>query len=107
MSLTDRLAQRYSTGGDSGRSNRTTMPVPASGSGSAAALRLRVHRELLAILGPQLYDNRTADAVLEQKVRDTIDEVLARDEPPNCSTKSSGTDRSSRCCVTRMSPKSW
>jgi pilus assembly protein CpaF len=82
MSLTDRLAQRYSTGGDSnGRHTRTTVPVPASG-GSAAALRLRVHRELLAILGPQLYDNRTADAVLEQKVRDTIDDVLARDDSP-------------------------
>jgi pilus assembly protein CpaF len=82
MSLTDRLAQRYSTAGDNGRATRTTIPVTAPAGGSAAALRLRVHRELLAILGPQLYDNRTADAVLEQKVRDTINEVLARDESP-------------------------
>jgi pilus assembly protein CpaF len=81
MTLTDRLAQRYSTG-DSGRGTRTTNPVSAPAGGSAAALRLRVHRELLAILGPQLYDNRTPDAHLEQQVRDTINEVLARDDSP-------------------------
>jgi pilus assembly protein CpaF len=80
MSLTDRLAQRYPAG-DNGRTGRATVPLPNSGS-SSAALRVRIHRELLAILGPQLYDNRTADAVLEQKVRDTINEVLARDESP-------------------------
>jgi pilus assembly protein CpaF len=83
MSLTDRLARRYPEGGDSGRTTRTTGVVVAPpGAGSAAALRLRVHRELLDILGPQLYDNRTADAVLEQKVRDTINDVLARDDSP-------------------------
>jgi pilus assembly protein CpaF len=73
MSLTDRLTQRFPADGGA---------RPASPNGSAAALRLRVHRELLAILGPQLYDNRTADAVLEQKVRETINEVLARDDSP-------------------------
>jgi pilus assembly protein CpaF len=82
MSLSDRLAQRYSEGGDSGRTTRTSGVVATQGGGSAAALRLRVHRELLEILGPQLYDNRTADAVLEQKVRDTINDVLARDDSP-------------------------
>jgi pilus assembly protein CpaF len=82
MSLTDRLARRYPEGGDSGRTTRTTGVVASTTNGSAAALRLRVHRELLEILGPQLYDNRTADAVLEQKVRDTINDVLARDDSP-------------------------
>ena len=81
MSLTDRLSQRYTTG-DSTRTTRPNLPAGGQSGGSAAALRLRVHRELLAILGPQLYDNRTADAVLEQKVRDTINDVLARDDSP-------------------------
>jgi pilus assembly protein CpaF len=83
MSLTDRLAQRYSDGSDPIRTTtRTTGSVPRAGRGPAAELRLRLHRELLEILGPQLYDNRTADTVLEQKVRDTINEVLARDDSP-------------------------
>jgi pilus assembly protein CpaF len=78
MSLTDRLSQRYSTG----EGNRTTRANAPVANGSVAALRVRIHRELLAILGPQLYDNSTADAVLEQRVRDTINDVLARDESP-------------------------
>ncbi|MEV0720361.1 CpaF family protein [Asanoa sp. NPDC050611] len=68
MTLTDRITQRQ-------HGART-------GVGSAAALRIRVHRELLAILGPQLYDRRTGDAALEQKVRETINDVLARDDSP-------------------------
>ncbi|GIF63698.1 type II secretion system protein E [Asanoa ishikariensis] len=76
MSLTDRLSQRHYAGGDSG-----AWPTRA-GVGSAAALRVRVHRELLAILGPQLYDQRTGDQALEQKVRETINDVLARDDSP-------------------------
>jgi pilus assembly protein CpaF len=83
MSLTDRLAQRYPEGGDHARAaTRSSGAAATPAGGPAAALRLRVHRELLDILGPQLYDNRTADVVLEQKVRDTIDEVLARDGSP-------------------------
>jgi pilus assembly protein CpaF len=83
MSLTDRLAQRHSESSDSGRSSvRAAGHAVSAGRGPVAALRLRVHRELLDILGPQLYDNHTADAVLEQKVRDTINEVLARDDSP-------------------------
>ena len=83
MSLTDRLAQRYPDGGDRARAaTRGSGAAGAPSGGPAAALRLRVHREVLDILGPQLYDNRTAEAVLEQKVRNTIDEVLARDGSP-------------------------
>jgi pilus assembly protein CpaF len=82
MSLTDRLAQRYPEGGDRGRTFARASGAAPPAAGPVAALRLRVHRELLDILGPQLYDNRTADAVLEQKVRDTINEVLARVDSP-------------------------
>ena len=81
MSLTDRLSQRQHAGGDSG-AWPTTRAGPGPGVGSAAALRVRVHRELLAILGPQLYDQRTGHEALEQKVRETINDVLARDESP-------------------------
>ncbi len=88
MSLSDRIAQRGPAG---------TIPLQSARSGSAgsppkrgplAAIRLRLHRELLDILGPKLYDNRTADEELEQKVRDTINEVLAREDTPL-----TGTDR--------------
>jgi pilus assembly protein CpaF len=83
MSLTDRLAQRYPDGKETGRAvPRQVGAGVAPVKGPGAAVRLRVHRELLEILGPQLYDNRTADAVLEQKVRDTINQVLARDDSP-------------------------
>jgi pilus assembly protein CpaF len=92
VSLSDRLAQRYPENKEPGRvaprpvgvapPGRAVAGRGAGGRGPAAALRVRVHRELLEILGPQLYDNRTADAVLEQKVRDTIDEVLSRDDSP-------------------------
>ncbi|PWU51972.1 pilus assembly protein CpaF [Micromonospora globispora] len=96
MSLSDRLAQRYPAGGDSGRTTRTSGSItrtsgpitgPTVGT-STSALRLRIHRELLDILGPQLYDNRTPDSVLEKKVRDTINEVLARSDSPLAVTDS-------------------
>ena len=83
MSLTDRLTQRYPASGDSGRIARTSGPISGSTSGGlTASLRVRIHRELLEILGPQLYDNRTPDAMLEKKVRDTISDVLARSDSP-------------------------
>ena len=89
MSLSDRLAQRYPAGGDSGRTTRTSGPITGpTVSTSTSALRLRIHRELLDILGPQLYDNRTPDSVLEKKVRDTISEVLARSDSPLAVTDS-------------------
>ncbi|RZU72313.1 pilus assembly protein CpaF [Micromonospora kangleipakensis] len=89
MSLSDRLAQRYPPGSDSGRTTRTSGPITGpTGGTSTSALRLRIHRELLDILGPQLYDNRTPDTVLEKKVRDTINEVLARSDSPLAVTDS-------------------
>ncbi|MGR6322738.1 CpaF family protein [Micromonospora soli] len=83
MSLTDRLTQRYPGGSDGALIARTSGPMGGSTSGGlSTSLRLRIHRELLEILGPQLYDNRTPDTVLEKKVRDTISEVLARSDSP-------------------------
>jgi pilus assembly protein CpaF len=92
MSLTDRLAQaqtqgRETNGADPVRVVARHAVPPAPHVGPLAAIRLRIHRELLDILGPQLYDNRAADEVLEQKVRDTINEVLSREE------SLTGTDR--------------
>ena len=83
MSLSDRLAQR---GGPQGtipiQSQRSVGVPPVPKRGPLAAIRLRLHRELLDILGPKLYDNRTEDEELEQRVRDTIGEVLTREETP-------------------------
>jgi len=76
MSLAERLAQRRLTEAvDRGRgpAGRTTGPL--------AEIRRRVHKELQEILGPQLYNERSAE-VLEQRVRDTLQEVLAKEETP-------------------------
>jgi pilus assembly protein CpaF len=79
MSLAERLAQRQAPtspervrGASSGVA-RTTGPL--------ADIRRRVHRDLQEILGPQLYNERSAD-VLEQRVRDTLLDVLSREETP-------------------------
>jgi pilus assembly protein CpaF len=77
MSLAERLAQRQAA----------TPPERARGApaarttGPLADIRRRVHRELQEILGPQLYNERSAD-VLEQRVRDTLLDVLGREETP-------------------------
>jgi pilus assembly protein CpaF len=41
-----------------------------------------VHQTLLDNLGPKLYDSRLTQADLEQKVRSTLQEVLAQDDTP-------------------------
>jgi pilus assembly protein CpaF len=48
-------------------------------SGPLTDIRRRVQRELQEILGPQLYSERSMD-VLEQRVRDTLQDVLSKDE---------------------------
>jgi pilus assembly protein CpaF len=88
MSFSDRLAEaRRARGVDP--SMRT-----ADGFGAQAPTRVRrvtdpfeplkrrVHSALLENLGPQLYDARTTQAELEQKVRLALQEVLAQDETP-------------------------
>ena len=42
-------------------------------------IRRRVHRELQEILGPQLYNERSL-AVLERRVRETLQDELSKDE---------------------------
>ncbi|GAA1735443.1 CpaF family protein [Luedemannella helvata] len=77
MSLADRLAQRKVVVEAAERprsgSTRTTGPL--------AEIRRRVHQELQEILGPQLYNERSLE-VLEYRVRETLQAVLAREETP-------------------------
>jgi pilus assembly protein CpaF len=47
-----------------------------------ADLKRTVHQELLDNLGPKLYDARMSQGELEQKVRLTLQEVLAEDNTP-------------------------
>ncbi|MCY7373803.1 MAG: CpaF family protein [Spirochaetaceae bacterium] len=87
MSLADRIAaaQRdrgVTSAGPSGegfagpaaRARRTTDPF--------ADLKRAVHQTLLDNLGPKLYDSRMTQSDLEQKVRQTLQEVLSKDETP-------------------------
>ncbi len=78
MSLAERLAQRRGPEPDRGRG---PAGVVARVTGPLADIRRRVHRELQEILGPQLYNERSAE-VLEQRVRDTLQDVLSREETP-------------------------
>jgi pilus assembly protein CpaF len=76
MSLAERLAQRKVLADAAERTRgtgRTTGPL--------AEIRRRVHQELQDILGPQLYNERSLD-VLEQRVKETLHVVLAREETP-------------------------
>ena len=47
-----------------------------------ADLKRAVHQTLLDSLGPKLYDSRLTQSDLEQKVRSTLQEVLAQDDTP-------------------------
>jgi pilus assembly protein CpaF len=76
MSLAERLAQRKVLADAAERNRggvRTTGPL--------AEIRRRVHQELQDILGPQLYNERSLD-VLETRVKETLQVVLAREETP-------------------------
>ena len=93
MSLADRL--------DAARRDRTaTVDVRSSSAGATAgagtagksrraatidpfaALKREVHKSLLDTLGPKLYDARLTQSELEQKVRQTLQEVMAAGEVP-------------------------
>jgi pilus assembly protein CpaF len=112
MGLADRLGQRtnglqtaalqerMAAIGDSGVQTTGVQPAPVSAvpvSAPAAAfarrnqrraydpladVRRRAHAALLELLGPQLYDLVGDDEDLERRVRDSLPEVLARDETP-------------------------
>jgi pilus assembly protein CpaF len=86
MSLADRLAQA--------RRDRTVDDAPEEAPSRAGAAPVRriedpfadlkrtVHQALLDNLGPKLYDSRLTQGELEQKVRLTLQEVLAQDNTP-------------------------
>ncbi len=94
MSLADRLAQarrdrtpviedRSEASG--GRTTGAGIPVRSRRGGQAdpfADLKRQVHQALLDTLGPKLYDARLTQAEMEQKVRQTLQEVLSTGEMP-------------------------
>ncbi|WP_088289385.1 CpaF family protein [Kineosporia sp. A_224] len=86
MTLADRLAQA--------RNDRTQVASPVgAGNGPAKGgrpgvvdvfgeLRRQVHTALLDTLGPTLYDSKIQPDELEQRVRQTLQEVLATGDTP-------------------------
>ena len=87
MSLADRLAQARrqqavpiedrgddSLSGAQPKSRRSADPF--------AEVKRQVHQTLLDNLGPQLYDSRMTQTELEQKVRQTLQEVLSAEDTP-------------------------
>jgi pilus assembly protein CpaF len=87
MSLADRLAQaRREASGPTAESrdalNEPGAPRGRKSSDPFADLKLEVHQSLLDTLGPQLYDARMTQSELEQKVRQTLQEVLSHEETP-------------------------
>ena len=97
MSLADRL--------EAARRDRTaTVDMPSASAGSTAGggtagksrraastdpfadLKREVHQSLLDTLGPKLYDARLTQSELEQKVRQTLQEVMAAGEVPLTTT---------------------
>jgi pilus assembly protein CpaF len=79
MSLAERLAQRQTP--PLPERTRALSPSAARTTGPLAEIRRRVHRELQDVLGPQLYNERSTE-VLEQRVRDTLADMLNREETP-------------------------
>ena len=92
MSLQERLAQAGGTARPSSRSGRrgsSGRPQPASRSGPGGTGPRPVRRPqapgppaLLDTLGPKLYDARLTQTDMEQKVRQTLQEVLSAGEMP-------------------------
>src|SRR3954452_20034199 len=93
MSLADRLAQarRARTpvledpAASPNGSNIPGLPVRTRRGGNIdpfGELKRQVHQSLLDTLGPKLYDARLTQPEMEQKVRQTLQEVLAAGEMP-------------------------
>ncbi len=79
MSLSERISQRHPALALPPERSRAAAPGSARITSPLTEIRRRVHRELQEILGPQLYSERSM-AVLEQRVRDTLQDVLSKDE---------------------------
>jgi pilus assembly protein CpaF len=87
MSLSDRLAQaRLDRGTPTPTTSASHEPRSrAKKPGAAdpfADLKRKVHEQLLDTLGPKLYDSRMTESELEQRVRQSLQEVLALEETP-------------------------
>ncbi|MDQ1287417.1 MAG: pilus assembly protein CpaF [Actinomycetota bacterium] len=93
MSLADRLAaarlaqyppDAAGTGGvrDSAGRDVTGRDVTGRSSGPLAEVRRQVHHDLLEAVGPELYDARLSQADLEQRVRQSLQGVLAPGSVP-------------------------
>ena len=86
MSLADRLAQARRSRDASADSTTQALEAQASAARRTADpfidLKRTVHATLLDNLGPQLYDTRFTQADLEQRVRHTLQGVLAQEETP-------------------------
>jgi pilus assembly protein CpaF len=84
MSLADRLAQARrersveATSAEVGERKAR----PRSQGDPFADLKRKVHQQLLDTLGPKLYDARMTQTELEQRVRQSLQEVLALEETP-------------------------
>jgi pilus assembly protein CpaF len=81
MSLSDRIAQRLAPtampGEQPGGARR-----PARYADPFAAVKRSVHTRLLETLGPRLYDAHVDQRELEQRVIETLQNVLRQDETP-------------------------
>ncbi|MGH8891902.1 MAG: CpaF family protein [Actinomycetes bacterium] len=86
MSLADRLAaakrERGVVATEQPDGFAAHAPRPRRSADPFAELKRTVHQTLLDNLGPKLYDARLTQSELEQKVRQTLQEVLAQDETP-------------------------
>jgi pilus assembly protein CpaF len=76
VSLSQRIAKHAASPANPGERVRAAAHVSP-----LTEIRRRVHRELQEILGPQLYNERSA-AALEARVKETLLVVLSREETP-------------------------
>ncbi|MDQ6686893.1 MAG: CpaF family protein [Actinomycetota bacterium] len=87
MTLADRLAAARQTR-TNGEAASPAVALPATGhrmrrtADPYVDVKRTVHQQLLETLGPKLYDSQMTESELEQKVRQTLQEVLAVEETP-------------------------
>jgi len=85
MSLTDRLAQaRRDVSAVAVQTEPGHGPVRrvSTREDPFADLKRKVHQQLLETIGPTLYDSRMTQTELEQRVRQSLTEVLALEDTP-------------------------
>lgn len=87
MTLADRLAAARQTRTSGDTASPAVVP-PSTGQRTRRTadpyvdVKRTVHQQLLETLGPKLYDSQMTESELEQKVRQTLQEVLAVEETP-------------------------